>query len=140
MREEILEMYFEKQMRPVDISKVLNLPQYKITRILQKDPRYEKKKRVRIENNRKKHKEDTKKIVKRKRTKEQFEYANDTLVLKVMQSQAARELSKHNKLSNLAYRNWNISAYEYDSNKKRFAFREELGRSADVPKYIKVEV
>ena len=41
MREKILEMYFEKQMRPVDISKVLNFPQYKITRILQKDPRYE---------------------------------------------------------------------------------------------------
>ena len=40
----------------------------------------------------------------------------------------------------MAYRNWNKSAYSYNEEKRRFEFREELGRSHDVPKYIKVEV
>ena len=40
----------------------------------------------------------------------------------------------------MAYRNWNKSAFTYNEKKKRFEFREELGRSYDVPKYIKVEV
>ena len=41
---------------------------------------------------------------------------------------------------NIAYRNWNKSAYSYNEKKKRFEFKEDLGRSFDVPKYIKVEV
>lgn len=41
----------------------------------------------------------------------------------------------------MAYRNWNKSAYSYNEKKRRFEFKEdELGRSYDVPKYIKVEV
>lgn len=57
-----------------------------------------------------------------------------------MHKQAGIELSAPKKLNNMAYRNWNKSAYTYNAEKKKFEFREELGRSADVPKYIKVEV
>lgn len=57
-----------------------------------------------------------------------------------MHNQASMEMSKSKRLSNMAYRNWNTSAYSYNEKKKRFEFKEELGRSADVPKYIKVEV
>ena len=55
-----------------------------------------------------------------------------------MHNQASFELSKGRKLSNMAYRNWNISAYSYDSDRKRYVFKRELGRSSDVPKYIKL--
>ena len=57
-----------------------------------------------------------------------------------MHNQASQELSKGKRLSNLAYRNWNKSAYSYNKAKKRYEFKKELGRSYDVPKYIKIEV
>ena len=57
-----------------------------------------------------------------------------------MHNQASQELSKGKRLSNLAYRNWNTSAYSYNEAKRRYEFKEELGRSNDVPKYIKIEV
>ena len=70
----------------------------------------------------------------------QFKNNADDLILKNMHNQASVELSKPRKLSNMAYRNWNKSAFTYNEKKKRYEFREELGRSYDVPKYIKVEV
>ena len=51
--------------------------------------------------------------------------------------QATRELSKSKHLSNESYRKWNYSAYKYTPSKKRYEFDEKLGRSIDVPKYIK---
>ena len=78
--------------------------------------------------------------LKEKRKIAQFKKSADDLVLKNMHNQASRELSKPRRLSNIAYRNWNKSAYSYNEKKKRFEFKEDLGRSFDVPKYIKVEV
>ena len=51
--------------------------------------------------------------------------------------QATRELSKSKHLSNENYRKWNYSAYKYNPSRKRYEFDEKLGRSIDVPKYIK---
>ena len=51
--------------------------------------------------------------------------------------QASLELSKSKYLSNESYRKWNASAYKYNPSKHRYEFDEKLGRSADVPKYIK---
>ena len=56
-----------------------------------------------------------------------------------MHNQASAELSKRQRMTNMAYRNWNKSAYKYNEKKKRFEFDEKLGRSYDVPKYIKVD-
>lgn len=57
-----------------------------------------------------------------------------------MHNQASRELSQPKRLSNMAYRNWNKSAFKYNEEKRRFEFDENLGRSYDVPKYIKVNL
>lgn len=40
-------------------------------------------------------------------------------------------------MSNIVEKKWNISAYRYNPSKHRYEFDERLGRSADVPKYIK---
>ena len=60
-----------------------------------------------------------------------------TNAIKEMHRQASMELSKNGKLSDRAYRDWNTSAYKYDAKKNRYEFREELGRSYDVKKYLK---
>ena len=54
-----------------------------------------------------------------------------------MHEEASIELSGNKKLSDRAYRDWNTSAYEYNLAKRRFEFREELGRSYAVKKYLK---
>ena len=40
----VLELYFDKNMKPVDIAKELNVSKSAITQILQKDSRYENEK------------------------------------------------------------------------------------------------
>ena len=94
----------------------------------------------RKEKNKIKHKENTKKIIKATRKAKQQKNKSEDLILKRMHNQASQELSKGKRLSNLAYRNWNKSAYSYNKAKKRYEFKKELGRSYDVPKYIKIEV
>lgn len=133
-------MYFVQKLKPVDIAKKLNIAKSSVTRVLQKDRRYMKFKQERKVKNRQKHIKETKDYIKAKRMINQFKNNADDLILKNMHNQASVELSKPKKLSNMAYRNWNKSAYSYNEEKRRFEFREELGRSHDVPKYIKVEV
>lgn len=136
----ILNMYFIEKLRPVDIAKKLDISKSAVTQVLKKDKRYVKFKQDRKSKNKKKHIEETKKHIKAKRNIAQFKKNSDDLILRNMHNQASRELSKPKRLSNMAYRNWNTSAYSYNEKKKRFEFKEELGRSHDVPKYIKVEV
>ena len=76
----------------------------------------------------------------RVRKEKQFKNSVDDLVIKNMHKQAGIELSAPRKLNNMAYRNWNKSAYVYNEKRKGYKFRKELGRAYDVPKFIKVEV
>lgn len=140
MKNLIIEMYFDKQMKPVEIAKKLSIKKYTVTRVLQKDERYLLEKERRKSINQEKHKAKTKEYNNNRRKIKQLRNDVDALVLKKMQKQAAIELSQHKGLSNLAYRDWNKSAFTYNEDKNRFEFRKELGRSNDVPKYIKVEV
>lgn len=137
---EILKMYFIDKLRPVDIAKKLDISKSAVTQVLKKDKRYMQMKQERKIKNQNKHIEETKEYIKTKRKIAQFKNNADDLILKNMHNQASAELSKPKKMTNMAYRNWNKSAYSYNEKKKRFEFKEELGRSADVPKYIKVEV
>ena len=140
MKEKILEMYFDKQIKPVEIAKILHIHKYTVTRVLQKDKRYTKEKELRKNVNRQKHVEETKAYIKKTRKIKQFKNNMDDLILKNMHNQVSTELSAPKKLSNIAYRNWNKSAYTYNSKRNGYEFRKELGRSNDVPKFIKVEV
>lgn len=139
-KEQIIRMYFIENLKPVEISKKLNISKSAVTQVLQKDERYENEKSKRKQENKLKHIEKTKEIMKTKRRKTQMKNNIDILVLKSMHNQDSMELSKRKRLNNITYRNWNTSAYNYNEKRKRFEFKKELGRSNDVPKYIKVEV
>ena len=139
-KNKILEMYFVKKIIPSKIAEKLGISKSAVTQTLQKDERYMSVKRERIEENQQKHKEYTQNYIKNKRKEEQFKNKDDDLILRNMHNQASSELSERKRTTNLAYRDWNKSAYNYNKQKKRFEFKEELGRSYDVPKYIKVDV
>lgn len=139
-KESILEMYFLEHLRPVDIAEKLNISKSAVTQVLKKDDRYSKEKEQRKAENYKKHIKDTEEGNKKRRKINQFKNNVDDLILKKLHNEARSELSAPRKLNNMAYRNWNKSAYKYNEKRKGYEFREELGRSNDVPKFIKVEV
>lgn len=139
-KETIIRMYFIDKAKPVEIAKQLNISKSAVTQVLQKDERYQTEKSYRKEQNKLKHKENTIKIIKKQREIKKFKNNVDNLILKKMHEQASQELSKGKRMNNMAYRNWNKSAFDYNEKRKRFEFKKELGRSYDVPKYIKVEV
>lgn len=139
-QEKIKKLYFEKNYTQTQIAKELDISNQYISKILKSDPKYLKVKEQRKQMNHQKNVNKTKEYIKSERKIKQFKDNADDLILKNMHNQASAELSQPKRISNMAFRNWNKSAYTYNEKKKRFEFREELGRSADVPKYIKVEV
>ena len=139
-KDTIIHKYFIEKLKPVEIAKELNISKSAVTQVLQKDKRYEQEKIKRITKNKKNHNEMTKKYMKHKREVIKRKKDKDTIDLKNMHNQATAELSKKKKITNMAYRNWNKSAFTYNSKRKGYEFRKELGRSYDVPKFIKVEV
>lgn len=139
-QEKIKKLYFEKNYTQTQIAKELDISNQYISKILKSDPKYLKVKEQRKQMNHQKNVNKTKEYIKSERKIKQFKDNADDLILKNMHNQASAELSQSKRISNMAFRNWNKSAYTYNEKKKRFEFREELGRSADVPKYIKVEV
>ena len=139
-KDTIIHKYFIDKLKPVEIAKELNISKSAVTQVLQKDKRYQKEKIKRIEQNKENHNEITKKYMKHKREVIKRKKDKDTIDLRNMHDQATSELSKKKRLSNMAYRNWNKSAFTYNEKRKGYEFRKELGRSNDVPKFIKVEV
>lgn len=139
-KDTIIHKYFIDKLKPVEIAKELNISKSAVTQVLQKDKRYQKEKNKRIEQNKENHNEKTKKYIKNKREVIKRKKDKDTIDLRNMHNQATAELSKKKRLSNMAYRNWNKSAFTYNKKRNGYEFRKELGRSYDVPKFIKVEV
>ena len=140
LEQEILNLYFEECLKQKDIAKRLGISNSKVSRIVTKDSRYPEEKERRKEISKIKHSESAKRIMKKKRERIKFEKNADDLLLRKMHNQASMELSKNSRLSDMAYRNWNTSAYKYNEEKKRYEFREELGRSYDVKKYLKGKI
>lgn len=136
----IVYLYFNEHLKPVDIAKKIGVSRSAVTQVLQKDEKYKISKEVRKENNQKNRnrKKAHQKSQIRKKMSEKREF--DDLVLRKMHDQASMELSAPRKLSDMAYRNWNKSAFKYNTEKRRFEFDEKLERSYDVPKYIKVNL
>ena len=139
-KETIINKYFIEKLKPVEIAKELNNSKSAVTQVLQKDKRYKKEKVNRKTKNKKNHNEKTKKYMKYKREVIKRKKDKDNIDLRNMHNQATAELSKKKRLSNMAYRNWNKSAFTYNKKRNGYEFRKELGRSYDVPKFIKVEV
>ncbi len=138
MKEKILELFYKQKCTQKEIAEKLKLTKSYVSQIVTKDERYPDFKKEKLKNNKKKHNMQIQKIVEQKRKKEKFNRAVDNSILRVMHEQAVNELSKRKHLSDESYREWNSSAYKYNALKRRYEFDDNLGRSADVPKYIKV--
>ena len=137
MKEKIIYLYYIEKKLCKDIAIELNISTSTVTRTIKKDSRYNLEKENRKKTNKANHNKEIQKRVDNKRKQMQFKNNNDDLILREIHIQDSMELSDRKYLSNENYRKWNYSAYKYNPSKKRYEFREELGRSYDVPKYIK---
>lgn len=137
-KEQILNYYYEEKLNTIEISSKLKVTKQYVSKVIKIDSRYfDEKARRKLLNN-EKHKKQVNECVKKNKQAKRKDREYDSM--KVLQRQAAIELSSHKNLSNMAYRNWNKSAYTYNEKRKGYVFRKELGRSNDVPEFIKFEI
>lgn len=136
-KQRILEMFFLRKLNLTQIANKLDISKSAVSQTLKEDNRYLEEKERRKQLNKKKHNKDIQKRVEFTRIKTREKNNADELMMRQMHIQASTELSKRNRMSDKAYRDWNTSAYKYNKDKNRFEFRNELGRSYDVKKYIK---
>ena len=134
-KEIIIDLFYIEHLKVKEIAENVNLSSAYITKIIKQDARYNSEKLYRKNLSNKKRKIDKNKYIKNKRELKRIE--DNYSIVQAQHNQASRELSKSNHLSNESYRKWNYSAYKYNSSKRRYEFDEKLGRSYDIPKYIK---
>lgn len=131
----IIKLFFEQHLKVNEISKIINTSSAYVTKIIKKDKRYYNEKLNRKDISKIKRKIAKNNFMKNKR--EQKRIDDHYSMLQAQHNKDIVELSKRGHLSNQAYRKWNSSAYNYNPSKKRYEFNKELGRAADVPKYVK---
>lgn len=134
-KKQIIELFYIKHLKVNEISNLLHISSSYVTKIIKQDSRYDKEKTYRKNENSKKRKIIKKQFMKNKREKQRIE--DNYSFVESQHIQATRELSKSKYLTNENYRKWNLSAYKYNPSKHRYEFDNKLGRSFDVPKYIK---
>lgn len=134
-KEDIINLYYEKHLKVKEIAKILNCSSAYITKIIKQDSKYINEKEYRANKSKISRRISQNKFVKAKR--EQRRIDDNYAYVESQHRQAVAELSKTNHLSNENYRKWNSSAYIYNPSKRRYEFDSKLGRSYDVPKYIK---
>lgn len=134
-KENIMNLFYNEHLQVKEIAKRLNISSAYVTKVIKQDDRYIKEKNYRKSVSKNKRKIAQNEFAKKKREKKKIE--DNYSYVQSQHEQATRELSKSSHLSNESYRKWNYSAYNYNPSKKRYEFDEKLGRSADVPKYIK---
>ena len=135
LKEKIINLFYFEHLKVKNISEKLNISSAYITKIIKTDNRYIEEKQFRKNLSKEKRKIDQNKFIKEKREIKRIE--DNYSIIESQHIQATKELSKSSYLTNESYRKWNQSAYKYNPSKKRYEFDDTLGKSADVPKFIK---
>lgn len=134
-KENIINLFYIEHLKVKEIATKVNTSSAYITKIIKQDSRYIQEKEYRKAISKSRRKVAQNNFIKNKREKKRIE--DNYSYVQTQHEQATKELSKSSHLSNESYRKWNYSAYKYNPSKKRYEFDEKLGRSADIPKYIK---
>lgn len=135
LKYKIINLFFIEHLKVKDIADNLNISSAYITKIIKTDERYFQEKNSRKDLSKSKRKIDKNNYIKHKREIKKIE--DNYEFVKSQHIQDVKELSGCSHLSDESYRKWNYSAYIYNPLKHRYEFNEKLGRSSDVPKYIK---
>lgn len=135
LKDDITTLFYIEHLKVKEIAEKVDTSSAYITKVVKQDSRYLQEKEYRRAISKDKRKVSQNNFIKNKRENKRIE--DNYSFVQSQHEQATRELSKSKHLSNESYRKWNYSAYKYNPSKKRYEFDEKLGRSIDVPKYIK---
>lgn len=134
-KEKILDLYFMKKYKQIEIVNLLNISSSTVNRVIMSDERYLEEKYARQKENKLKNRKETIDYINRKRkSKKQDEiYEN----LRKQHNEASKELSGGRKqISNRAFLEWNRSIYKYNKNSNCYIVKKGITVGADVPKRI----
>ena len=135
IKEKIIELFFIKHLRPVDISKKLKVGMPYITKIIQKDSRYIEEKEARKLSNKEKNKIKKRMYAQNKRQQEKQEKQEYQKLL-VQINRDNEYLSTKKKENDLQFANWNRSAYEYDKDSSDLVLKDNLNSGFNVAKRV----
>ncbi len=135
LKETVIDLFYNEHLRAKEIAEKVGITPMYVTKIVRKDDRFATERSYRKKLSKAKRKSEQYNFMKNKRENKKIE--DNYSVVQSQHNQAVNELSKSSHLTNESYRKWNYSAYKYNPSKRRYEFDENLGRSHDVPKYIK---
>lgn len=134
-KEQILDLYFNKHLKQIEIAEIVNASQQYISKIIKKDERYEDEKSSRKSSNAEKRKIAQAEYQKNYVRKKDKDIAYEQLL--AQQRQDALELSYNSHpLSDYAFKKANSSIYTYDSIKNQFVMIKGIKAGFDAPKRI----
>ncbi len=131
-KEKIIELFFTKHLKPVDIAKKLKVGMPYITKIIQKDSRYIREKETRRQENKEKNKTQKRIYAQNRRKKEKQEYQK----LLVQINKDNEYLSTKKKENDLQFVNCNRSAYDYDKNSSDLVLKDNINAGYAVSKRV----
>lgn len=134
-KDKIIELFFEKHLKPVEISKKLKVKMPYITKIIQKDSRYIQEKETRKQDNKEKQKEQKRIYAKNKREKERQEKEAYQKLLTLINNDN-KFLSTKKKTDDIKYAEWNRSAYDYDKNTSDLILKDEIRTGYNVAERV----
>ena len=134
-KDKIIELFYEKHLRPVDIAEQLKVAKSYITKVIQKDSRYNAEKETRRKDNKEKQKEQKRIYAKNKREKERQE-KQDYQKLLILINNDNKFLSTKKKTDDIKYAKWNRSAYDYDDKTSDLILKDEIRAGYNVAKRV----
>ena len=135
IKDKIIELFFIKHLRPVDISKKLNVGMSYITKIIQKDSRYIGEKESRKSETKEKTKVKKRVYAQNKRQKEKQEKQEYQKML-IQINRDNEYLSTKKKENDLQYAKWNRSIYEYDKDSSNLILKNDVNTGFNVAKRV----
>ena len=129
----IIDLFYEKHLRPSDIAKQLKVAKSYITKVIQKDSRYIEEKESRKAKNKEKNKIQKRVCAKNRRKKEKQEY--EKLILLINNDNVI--LSTKKKENDLQDAKWNRSVYEYDENSSDLVLNPNVNAGYNLAKRVR---
>lgn len=134
-KDKIIELFFIKRLKPIEISKKLKVGMPYITKIIQKDERYIEEKESRKSENKEKNKIQKLIYAQNRREKEKQDKIEFARLL-IQINKDNQILSTKKKEDDLQYAKWNRSVYEYDKNTSDLVLKDGVNAGYAIAKRV----
>ena len=134
-KDKIIDLFYEKHLRPSDVAEQLNVAKSYITKVIQKDSRYIEEKESRKAKNKEKNKIQKRVCAKNRREKEKEKQEYEKLMLLINNDNVI--LSTKKKENDLQDAKWNRSVYEYDENSSDLVLNPNVNAGYNLAKRVR---